>query len=55
MARLYNADKALDLVMDDDSNEVFCSDSEDNLGFEDDVDEWLDISKLNSDTIIIVY
>uniref|UniRef100_A0A1X7TTM2 Uncharacterized protein n=1 Tax=Amphimedon queenslandica TaxID=400682 RepID=A0A1X7TTM2_AMPQE len=39
MARLYNADEALDLVMDDDSNEVFCSDSEDDLGFEDDVDE----------------
>ena len=33
--------------MDDDSNEVFCSDSEDDLGFEDDVDEWY-ISKLNS-------
>uniref|UniRef100_A0A1X7VM62 Uncharacterized protein n=1 Tax=Amphimedon queenslandica TaxID=400682 RepID=A0A1X7VM62_AMPQE len=25
--------------MDDDSNEVFCSDSEDHLGFEDEIDE----------------
>ena len=40
MARLYNAEETLELVMDDDSNEVFCSDSEDDLGFEDDVDEW---------------
>ena len=42
MARHYNVEEALDLVMDDDSNEVFCLDSDDELGFEDDVDEWLD-------------
>ena len=46
MARQCNAEQALDLVMDDDINEVFCIGSDDELGFEDDSDDWLDILKL---------
>ena len=42
MARQYNAEEALDLVMDDDSNEVFCLGSDDKLGFEDISDDRLD-------------
>uniref|UniRef100_A0A1X7TFZ8 Uncharacterized protein n=1 Tax=Amphimedon queenslandica TaxID=400682 RepID=A0A1X7TFZ8_AMPQE len=36
MARQYNVEEALDLVMDDESHEVYCPDSDDELGFEDD-------------------
>ena len=48
MARQYTAGDVLDLVMDDDPNEVCCLGSDDELGFEGDVDDWLDILKQNT-------
>ena len=52
MARQYTGEEVLDLVMDDDPNEVFCLGSDDELGFEDDVDDWLDILKRNTGKLL---
>ena len=53
MARQYTGEEVLDLVMDDDPNEVFCLGSDDELGFEDDVDDWLDILKRNTGKLLL--
>uniref|UniRef100_A0A1X7U7F9 PiggyBac transposable element-derived protein domain-containing protein n=1 Tax=Amphimedon queenslandica TaxID=400682 RepID=A0A1X7U7F9_AMPQE len=53
MARQYIVEEALDLVMDDDSHEVFCLDSYDELGFEDNVDDCiLETDATIDDTVV---
>ena len=41
--------------MDDDPNEVFCHGSDDELGFEDDLDDWLDILKQNTGKLLLSF
>uniref|UniRef100_A0A1X7TYD8 Uncharacterized protein n=1 Tax=Amphimedon queenslandica TaxID=400682 RepID=A0A1X7TYD8_AMPQE len=53
MARQYNVEEALDLVMDDDSHEVFCPDSDDELGFEDDVDDCILATDVTIDDTVV--
>ena len=53
MARKYTGEEVLDLVMDDVHNEVFCLGSDDELGFKDDMDDWLHILKRNTDKLLL--
>ena len=52
MARQYTGEGVFDLVMDDDPNEVFCLGSDDELSFEDDMDDSLDILKRHTGKLL---